>query len=77
MTDKFTLNDGHIHEAIDRIDVAIHYLQASLAEHALIQAVAGYQAKVQDAINILSDLYQEIGRNNQVADIAKQQRQSL
>ncbi len=71
MTDNYTLNDGHIHEAIDRINVAINYLQSTLAEHALINAVSEYETKVQAAIEILAALYQEIGRNQHVSDIAK------
>ena len=71
MTDHYELNDGHIHEAIDRIDVAINYLQSTLAEHSLINAVSEYEEKVQAAIKILSDLYQEIGMNDQVSKIAE------
>lgn len=71
MTEKYELNDGHIHEAIDRIDVAINYLQSTLAEHSLINSVSEYEAKVQAAIKILSDLYQEIGLNDHVSEIAQ------
>ncbi len=71
MTDNYELNDGHIHEAIDRIDVAINYLQSTLAEHSLINSVSEYEVEVQAAIKILSDLYQKIGLNDHVAEIAK------
>lgn len=61
MTENYVLNDGHIHEAIDRIHVAISYLQSTLAGHSLIGSVSEYEAQVQSAIKILSDLYQKSG----------------
>lgn len=70
MTEDCELNDGHIHEAIDRIDVSINYLQAALAEHALINAVAAYEAEVQAAIDILAKLYQRIGAHDHVSEIS-------
>lgn len=70
MTDQYELNDGHIHEAMDRIDVAIGYLQSALAEHSLIFAVGGFEEKVQASIEILAALYQEVGQHDHVAEIA-------
>lgn len=72
MAENYRLNDGHILEAVDRVHVAINYLQSFLAEHALIHAVNEYEADVQTAIEILSDLYQKIGVEESVADIERQ-----
>ena len=71
MTENYALNDGHIHEAIDRIHVAISYLQSTLAGHSLIGSVSEYEAQVQSAIKILSDLYQKIGQHEHVSEIAE------
>ena len=72
MTESYQLNDGHILEAVDRVHVGINYLQSFLAEHALIHAVNEYEADVLAAIEILSDLYQKIGLEESVAEIAQQ-----
>lgn len=71
MTESYVLNNGHIHEAIDRLDVSINYLQSTLAEHSLIGSVIEYEAQVQSAIEILSDLYQKIGQHEHVSDIGE------
>jgi len=70
MSEVRKLNDGHVHEAIDRIDVSINYLQAALAEHALISAVENFDYDVQAAIEILADLYQKIGSFESVSEIS-------
>lgn len=70
MTENYELNDGHIHEAIDRIDVSINYLQAALAEHPLINSVGAFEAEVQTAIEILADLYQKIGAYEHASEIS-------
>jgi len=69
MTENYELNDGHIHEAIDRIDVSINYLQSALAEHSLINAVDAFEEEVQSAIKTLADLYQRIGVYDHVSEI--------
>lgn len=63
------LNDGHIHEAIDRIHVAIEHLHWVLHEHSLIKAVPAFQAEVASAIDILAGLYQTIGSYDHVSEI--------
>lgn len=70
MIEDYELNDGHIHEAIDRIDVSIDYLQSALAEHPLINAVGAFEEEVQAAIRILADLYQRIGTYDHVSEIS-------
>lgn len=70
MTENYELNDGHIHEAIDRIDVSINYLQSALAGHSLINAVGAFEEEVKTAIRILADLYQRIGAYDQVSEIS-------
>lgn len=72
MIENYELDDGHIHEAIDRIDVSINYLQAALAEHSLIASVEAFNTEVQAAIDILANLYQKIGMYNSVSDISKE-----
>lgn len=73
MTENYALNNGHIHEAIDRIEVSMNYLQAALAEHSLINAVEEFEAEVQAAISILANLYQRIGAYDNVAKISAEQ----
>lgn len=71
MEEKYELNDGHIHEAIDRIHVATIYLQNALAEHALIDSVDEFQSEVQKVIDTLSELYQLIGGFESMAELSK------
>jgi hypothetical protein len=71
MTPSHPLNDGHIHEAIDRLHVAVQYLEATLAEHALIAAVPALAAEVDAAIDRLAALYQTIGQHDQVAALLR------
>ncbi|MFQ5584148.1 MAG: hypothetical protein ACE5GL_06920 [Calditrichia bacterium] len=71
MSEQIELNDGHIHEAIDRISVSIDYLQATLAEHPLIASVDKFGWEVQSSIEILANLYQKIGAIDSVADLEK------
>jgi hypothetical protein len=67
--DSYTLNDGHIVEAADRIDVARAYLAYSLRDHPLITAVPAFESKVEALMSILSELYQDVGIFEQIADV--------
>ena len=59
--DIIELNNGHIHEAIDRIYVATVYLNSVLSEHSLIDSVDEFRNQVDKSIEILAELYQTIG----------------
>ena len=69
--DEYELNDGHIFEAIDRIQVAIIYLRNALAEQTLIASVEDFQSQTDKAVEILSDLYQTVGNFDSVAEISE------
>ena len=71
MEDKIELNDGHIHEAIDRIHVAITYLSAALSEHPLLSSVDEFQNELEKSIDILGSLYQTVGNLDSVSDLSE------
>ena len=60
MPREFT--EVHLHEALDRVSVAIDYLEKSLGEHVLIQSDKEFELNVKRAVNSLADLYQKLGR---------------
>ena len=72
MEEKYQLNDGHIHEAIDRIHVSIEYLESFIAEHPLIHSVAEFREEVERASEILAELYQKIGGYEKVSVLAEE-----
>jgi hypothetical protein len=71
MKEKHELNEGHIHEAIDRIHVATVYLQNSFVEHALIDSVNEFRVEIEKTIETLSDLYQKIGSFESIAELSQ------
>lgn len=70
MMEQYTLNDGHIVEALDRIHVAQCFIEMSLDDHALIDAVPDFSAGLEDIHKRLHQLYQLIGRYDTVQEIA-------
>jgi hypothetical protein len=71
MEDEIELNEGHILEAIDRIHVAIMYLESSLSEHALLGSVTEFQNEIGKSIDILGNLYQTVGSLDSISDLSK------
>ncbi|MCW8127387.1 hypothetical protein [Microbulbifer halophilus] len=69
--ETYVLYDGHILEAIDRIHVAVEYLDNSLKGHPLIHSVNEFEKEVDRAIEILADLYQKVGIQDGVDDISR------
>ncbi len=63
------LNDGHIHEVLDRLSVAEEYLEAFLAKHPLVEAVPAFSTDVDHAIEKLAELYQAVEKCDSVSDI--------
>lgn len=64
------LNDGHIHEALDRLHVVISHIDNFIMEHPLIEAVDDYCVDVAEAMNILDGLYQKIGQLESIEDLS-------
>jgi len=64
-------NEGHIHEVLDRLSVAQDQLDRALIQHPLVQAVPAFENRVQNAIEILAELYQEVGSFDSIAEISK------
>ena len=69
MESVVNLNDGHIHEALDRIFVAQNFLSQSLEGHPLIGPVPEFNKKVESAIAILAELYSEIGSYETINEV--------
>ncbi len=69
MSKEYFLNEGHIHGAIDRLSVAMEYLDSALAQYDAIAAVPEYGDRVQSAIEILAELYQEIGSFDSIQEL--------
>ena len=65
----YELNDGHIIEVIDRIHVTSLHIDAALIEHPLINAFPELEKKIEDAQQMLLDVYQEIGRCETVSEL--------
>lgn len=55
------INDGHIHEALDRIHVSMEYLECALKGHPLLASVSEFDNEINKAVEILADLYQRVG----------------
>lgn len=65
----YELNDGHIIEAIDRIHVTSLHIDGALIEHPLINALPELEKKIEDAQQMLLDVYQEIGRCRTISEL--------
>jgi hypothetical protein len=55
------LDDGHVHEVVDRLHVVICTIEDHVASHPLVRAVPTLQAKITDAVAQLTEAYQEAG----------------
>lgn len=64
------INDGHIHEALDRIHVSMEYLDTALKGHPLLASVSEFDNEINRAIEILADLYQRVGSFDDVESIS-------
>jgi hypothetical protein len=67
--EAYELNDGHIIEAIDRIHVTSLHIDAALIEHPLINALPQLEKKIEDAQQMLLDVYHEIGRCSTISEL--------
>lgn len=56
------LDKFHEHEALDRLHLALEILQDHINDHPYISSNIELQNKVGHAMNMLMDVYQEIGR---------------
>lgn len=56
------LDKFHEHEALDRLHLALEILQDHIFDHPYISSNVQLQNKVGNAMDILMDCYQEIGR---------------
>jgi hypothetical protein len=54
-------NDGYIAEGCDRIHIVTDMIEYYLREHPAIKR-AGCSKKINEAINLLNDCYQEVGQ---------------
>ena len=55
------LDEFHVHEAVDRLHVVIHTIEDHLSEHPLVSAIPTIKDKIDGAIALLADAYQEAG----------------
>lgn len=53
------LDDGHVHEVVDRLFVAISMLEDHIASHRLVKAIPALESKIRDGIALLAEAYQD------------------
>ncbi|WP_318493277.1 hypothetical protein [Photobacterium leiognathi] len=66
------LNDGHILEAVDRCYLTANFIESTLLDHGLVDAVPAFKEKAKDAQRLLLELYQDIGQSESLAEIKKE-----
>jgi len=55
------LDDGHVHEVVDRLHVVICTIEDHIESHPLVQAIPSIHGKIERATALLADAYQEAG----------------
>ena len=50
------------HEALDRASLAVDYVQETLADHQFLADHPDIKSKVDKAVELLAEAYQDIGR---------------
>lgn len=60
--DNCSLNDGHIHEAMDRVYCLVGHIDSDLRGHPLINQFEELLGFVERAEDALAELYQKIGQ---------------
>jgi hypothetical protein len=55
------LDEGHVHEVVDRLHVVICTIEDHIAGHPLVGAIPSIKEKIDRAMAILADAYQEAG----------------
>ena len=65
------LNDGHIHEVIDRIYMTQEFIDMALVKHPLIESNPDWQSRLDDAQKVLGDLYQKVAEFDSIIEISE------
>ena len=60
-------NDGYIAEGCDRVHIVTNMIEEHLREHPAIKK-AGCSKKINEAIDLLNDCYQEVARLEKLDD---------
>ena len=55
------LDDGHVHEVVDRLHVVICTIEEHVASHPLVEAIPSIKDKIDRAVALLADAYREAG----------------
>lgn len=55
------LDEGHVHEVVDRLHVIICTVEDHVASHPLVVALPEIGAKIEQAMSLLAEAYQEAG----------------
>lgn len=64
------LNEGHLLELQDRLNLVVEFLQMLLAEHLLVENVGEFNQVVSDVLDQLADLYQVVGQYKSISDLS-------
>ncbi len=63
------LNDGHIAELQDRLQVTVDYIDMVLAKHPLIEEISEFRNQIDEAMSKLTVLYQAVGQYDSIRAI--------
>lgn len=61
---KKELDKFHYHELLDRLHVTMENLDRNIVEHPVIDKHPEWRDKINSAIDILFDVYQEVGKKD-------------
>lgn len=59
-----SVNDYYIHEALDRCNLMLGFVESSLSDHPAIKANKAWEEKSMEAYKALFELYQMIGKEH-------------
>ncbi len=63
------LNDGHIIELVDRVYLTANFIESTILEHGLTDAVPAFKEKAKKAQSLLLELYQDVAEFDSLNDI--------
>lgn len=66
------LNDGHIAEVIDRCYLTVNFVESTLLEHALVDAVPAFKNKVEKVQALLMELYKDVAQFDSLDELKQE-----